>query len=661
LVTLTGAGGIGKTRLALELGHQSRDHYSGGTVYVQLSAVRSEVLVIPSMATALGVTVERGQSALDAIVDSVQQPVLLIADNLEQIEQVGPQIAQLLSATPMITVLATSRTALRIRGEHEYQVPVLDVGSAVAADVLALAPPPAVQMFVERARASRPGFELTADNASAVAEICRRLDGLPLAIELAAARVRLLSPDALLARLGNRLDTLGSGPADLPERQRTLRATIDWSFSLLDAAAADLMSALAVFNDGWTLEAAAAVCELDELDALVALEALDRQSLILVGDESGEPRFGMLTTVREYAQERLLARPDADDIAARHAAYFLQLLEQAGVGLLGRAQDEWRSRLAQDQGNLRAVLRSLLDRGDVEQACHFIRSIWPFWWLNDQLFEASAWISRAMEQLDGTGTMAQAELLWSAWATALNQGETTHVVDLMHRTLAAANAVDDPFLVAVSILLKSYTLPITGDLDAALDASTQAQRLFSAAGENFMAGLALSGLGTISQMRGDVAAARQYHEQAVTLGRALSNVRLLGQALSSLGMTMVSEGDLDEARRVIDEGAELFLAAGSGDGLNMALSAYALLAAKEGDLRRAAVARGAVEQIRGRIGISVWPVVAGVEAAFVRSVREALGDAEYEDALAEGAGLSRAEAVAAARGIPVSNVRKVDQ
>ena len=651
LVTLTGTGGIGKTRLALEVGTQLQGSYAGGITYVQLASLRDPALVLPTVATALGASVERGQPAIDAIVNLLSEPVLLIPDNLEQIEGAGAQLAELLSATPLITVLATSRTALRVRGEHEYQVPVLDVGAAGVAAV-EHSPAAAIQLFVDRARAARPGFELTAGNVAAVAEICRRLDGLPLAIELAAARVRLLPPEALLARLGNRLDSLGSGPNDLPERQRTLRATIDWSFSLLDESEAGAMADLSAFTDGWTIEAAVAVCERDELDLLDAMDALLRHSLILTAEEGSEPRFRMLATVKEYAAERQASHPDAAAVADRHAAYFLQLFEEGSRGLLGRGQSEWAARLARDQGNLRAVLRRHLERGDIEAAIHMIRTAWPFWWLRDQLFEANEWIGRAMPHIDGAGPVARAELLWAAWATTLQLGDGRGAVRLMHQALAAVDQVDDPVLRGLSLLLKSYTIPVTGDLDAAFAASFDACHLFRAIGEDFLTGLALSGIGTISQMRGDAAGARAYHEQAVAIGRSLDNGRLLGQSLSSLGMTLLAVGDADDARRCIDESADVFLSAGSAEGASMVLSAYALLAAHEGDFRRAAVARGAVENARRRIGINVWPVVAGVEEEFVTQVRAALGNDEYRAARAEGAALSLDEAVAVARGTP---------
>ena len=649
LVTLTGAGGIGKTRLALELGRQLGDSYPGGVHYVQLASVRDPALMLPTTATALGVTVERGQPALDAIVAAVQQPTLLIPDNLEQIDGAGRHLADLLSASPLLTVLATSRTSLRIRGEHEYQVPVLDVGDHQQT-LTAEAPAAAVALFADRARAARPGFELTADNMPAIAEICRRLDGLPLAIELAAARVRLLPPEALLQRLGNRLDTLGTGPSDLPERQRTLRATIEWSFGLLDDHLAGVLTTLAVFSDGWTLESASAVCQLDELDALETMDALNRQSLILMTDQGGEPRFRMLATVKEYALERLLARPDADAVADRHSSYFFQLVNQAYTGMLGRSQAEWGARLAQEQGNLRAVLRRYLDRGDINSASHAVRTIWPFWWLQDQLFEANEWIARALPHLDEAGPQERAELLWAAWSTALQLGRIESALQLQDQALAAVAAVDDPVLEGLSLLISSYTIPITGDLDAAFDVSLQALERFRAIGEPFLTGLALSGLGTVSAMRGDISAAREYHEQAVSVARRLQNKRLLGQALSSLGMTLLADGDVDLARRTIDESAEVLSASGSSEGVSLALSAYAMLAEHEGDFRRAAVARGAVEEIRRRIGIRVWPVVAGVEHEFTERVRAALGDTDYEAALAEGAAQPSDDALAAAGG-----------
>lgn len=648
LVTLTGAGGIGKTRLALEVASRVGDNYAGGIAYVQLASIRNAAFVLPTIATAVGATIERGQPALDAITRQVQQPLLLIPDNLEQIEDVGPELADLLTATPLVAVLATSRTPLRIRGEHEYPVPVLDVGASTELALESVSP--AVELFVDRARAARAGFELTADNIGAVAEICRRLDGLPLAIELAAARVRLLPPESLLTRLGNRLDTLGSGASDLPERQRTLRSTIDWSFSLLDAGLAKVMTELAVFADGWTLEAAAAVCDLDEFAALDAMEALDRHSLILSSQQGGEPRFRMLATVREYALERLALEPDAEEIAERHAAFYLRLLEQAYGGLLGSDQSRWGEGLAQEQGNLRAVLRRYFDQGAIEQASHVIRALWPFWWLQDQLIEADEWIARALPLRDRASPLARAELLWAAWSTTVQRGDNAGAVRLMDEAVAAIAAVEDPVLEALTLLLRSYTLPITGDIDGAFDASLQALERFRSIDVGFLTGMALTGLGTISQIRGDIAAARRYHQDAVTVGRNVGNKRMLGQALSSLGMAVLAEGEVAEARGYIEESGEVLGALRTADGVSLALSAYAQLALYEGDVRRAAVARGALEEIRRRIGITVWPIVANLEQELVQHLRAVLGDAAYEEALAEGAAQTLQEALTAATG-----------
>ncbi len=321
MVTLTGPGGIGKTRLAIAVGERLDASYQQGTVFVPLEAIAQPELVLPRIAAAVGATIEGSRPALDVLVEHfAETPTLLVLDNLEQVVGVAPELDELLARCPGLQILATSRTVLRLRAEREYPVGPLTVPAfAERPPMEELASLPAVRLFVDRAQAVRYDFALTEDNALAVVEICRRLDGLPLAIELAAARTRLLEPGALLARLGSRLDALGTGPVDLPERQRTLRATVEWSVGLLDDAEQQMLATLSVFVDGWTVDAAVHVSELTEDRALDLLDALAGHSLVNVDATDAGPRFHMLASVRELAAERLAASADLADVERRHA------------------------------------------------------------------------------------------------------------------------------------------------------------------------------------------------------------------------------------------------------------------------------------------------------------------------------------------------------
>ena len=336
LVTLTGPGGVGKTRLAVAVGERLRDRFGAGTVFVPLDTVTEHGLVLAAVGRMAGADLGRAGSPLEALVETFGDAAwLLILDNLEQVVQVGRDLGELLARCPGVVIVATSRTVLGLRAEREYPVPPLQAGPATAS-VAEAAAWPAVALFVDRARAVRPGFALTEGNAAAVAEICRRLEGLPLAIELAAARTRLLDPPALLDRLAASLDALGTGAVDLPERQRTLRATVGWSVGLLADAERSLLEVAAVFTDGWTIQAVAQVAGLEEDRALELCEALARHSLVYLDSTQLGPRTRMLETVRVFVAERLAARPDAAEIGRRHAGFYRALAEQADRPLARR-------------------------------------------------------------------------------------------------------------------------------------------------------------------------------------------------------------------------------------------------------------------------------------------------------------------------------------
>jgi predicted ATPase len=377
LVTLTGPGGIGKTRLAVAVGERLDDRYPAGAVFVPLASVATPELVLVSIASAVGADVARTQSPLDALVEHFgDTPVLLVLDNLERLVAAARDLDEVLTRCRGVKILATSRIALRLRGEREYPVPALTLPSASGdLRVEELASSPAIELFVDRARAVRSDFALTAENARAVAEICRRLEGVPLAIELAAARTRLLDPDALLARLETSLDATGTGPVDLPERQRTLRATIDWSVGLLDETERAMLSTLAVFADGWTIEAATRVAELNEDRTLDLIEALARQSLVRVDPTAHEPRFRMLETVREFIAEQSATNPDLADLQRRHANFFRDLAERADRPLRGAGQPEWAERLQVEKANLSAAIRWFLAH-DIKPLPHLFRVLW---------------------------------------------------------------------------------------------------------------------------------------------------------------------------------------------------------------------------------------------------------------------------------------------
>ena len=414
LVTLLGPGGIGKTRLALAAAEQLLERFADGACFVALESTRDPQLVPSAIAHALGVRETDASSLRNNLMQFVaDRHVLLVLDNFEQVIDAAPIVAELLSAAPQLEMLVTSRVVLRLSGEHEFPVPALelpDLGQLPAVDRVAECT--AVRLFVERAQAAKGEFTVTPQNAYAVAEICHRLDGLPLAIELAAARIRLLTPEAMLTRLAgtsshSSLKLLTGGARDHPSRQQTLRNTIEWSHSLLDAAEQRLFAALSVFVGGCTLDAVSAVYgdESEEADLLDLMSSLVDKSLVVRGLPSpidGEPRFNMLQVIREYALERLEASGQADAARQRHAAHYTGFARRADPEIRGAHQMIWLARLTSEHDNLRAVLRWSLDSGDGAGATELIWLLWLFWLINAHLQEAQQWAEEALAHVDAS-------------------------------------------------------------------------------------------------------------------------------------------------------------------------------------------------------------------------------------------------------------------
>ena len=401
LVTLTGPGGVGKSRLAVEVAQRLGPGFEDGVRFVELGSVRAAELVTAAIAAALGLNTSGGRLITDLKSYLRARRLMLVLDNFEQVMGAAPLVAELLRAAPGVVALVTSRMVLRLSGEHEFPVPPLPVppigAGGDAADVQRCA---SVRLFVQRAQAASAGFELTSGNAGAVAEICRRLDGLPLAIELAAARVRLLPPQALLARLDDRMGLLTGGARDLPERQRTLRTTLDWSFDLLSGGEQALFARLGVFAGTFDLPAAEAVgaAAADPADpgraghVMDTLGSLVDSSLVRPQTRNGEPRFGLLETIREYALERLRDGADWREAHDRHAAYFRALAEPAPAELQGPGQLAWLDRLETEHGNLGAAMSWLVEQDQLEPAIQLSWATWRFWWLRGHAEELASYV-----------------------------------------------------------------------------------------------------------------------------------------------------------------------------------------------------------------------------------------------------------------------------
>ncbi len=648
LVTLTGPGGVGKTRLAVAVGQRLRDRFDAGTVFVPLEAVTEPGLALAAVGRMAGADLARTGPPLEALAEMFGDDAwLLILDNLEQVLQVAPDLGELLARCPRVVILATSRTVLRLRAEREYPVAPLPAGPATGSADEAAAWP-AVALFVDRARAVRPGFALTAGNAAAVAEICRRLEGLPLAIELAAARTRLLDPAALLDRLAASLDALGTGAIDLPERQRTLRATVEWSVGLLTDAERSLLEVTAVFTGGWTIPAAAQVAGLAEDRALELLEALARHSLVYTDSADLGPRSRMLETVREFVAERLAARPDADQVGRRHAEYYRALAEQADRPLRGPGQNEWLERLQADAGNLAAAVRWYLAH-DAGPLPHLFRVLWLFWTRRDMEREARPWVEQLLPAAGALDPQLRAELAWTAAVLAVDTGDDAAALAARERLAPLLAGMQDPFLHAVSQLALAWTSPIAGDLDGALREVAVSLAELRGQDEPVFTAIAAFGVGSLETALGRHDDASRHLREARDLAQRFGGDWLSAGCQAELGILEVLGGRLDEARVLLDQALDLSQAARSTPFVTLCLAAHAWLALAEGDPERAALLEGAAEGLRRRVGLPTWPLLRRVEAELVAQVRERLGAGQFDQAFSAGSALTQREAIAVTR------------
>ena len=533
LLTLTGAGGTGKTRLALAVAERILPNYPNGVFFIDLSPITEAGLVASGIAQTLGVRESEGQPLADTLRAYLRgKRSLLVLDNFEQVVDAAPLLLDLLRTAPRLSLLVTSRVVLRLSGEREYPVPPLPVPNAAEGDLAAVADVPAVALFVERARSVRPGFALTTDNAAAVADICSRLDGLPLALELAAARMRVLSPAALRDRLDRRLEVLTGGGRDLPPRQRTLRDTIAWSYNLLAPEEQTLLRRLSVFAGGCTFAAAEEVCKGDGdlgLDMLDGLSSLVEKSLLRQGsDTEAEPRFSMLETIREFALERQAQSEPPDLVQHQHAAFFLQLAETAQPELSGADLLAWLSRLEAVQNNLRAALRWALEHGARELALRLAGALWWFWDLSGNYAEGRSWLEAAlaMPQTAGAGEAAdgalRARALLGTGVLAWVQRDIASALDRLTQSLALFHAAGHEAGAAEALHYLGMAC-LDSDPAAMRVHLTESTELFLRLGDPRSRAMALTNEATLAEQSGDYARARAQAEESLALFRALGD------------------------------------------------------------------------------------------------------------------------------------------
>jgi predicted ATPase/DNA-binding SARP family transcriptional activator len=593
LLTLTGIGGIGKTRLALELVRRLAPEFRQGSAVATLAAVRDPTLVARAILEALEVP-EVGGDADELLTKALaSSEVLLLVDNFEQVLPAARTIAQLLDAAPGLKIVVTTRAPLHIAAEREYPVPPL-------------ADDEAAELFVSRAQAANPNFELSEPNAAAVAELCARLDGLPLAIELAAARTKLLPPATLLSRLGNRLELLTGGRRDAPQHQQTLRMTLDWSHDLLDADAQRLFAQLGAFAGGCMLESAEAVC--DE-PVLAALETLVDESLVRQRETlRGEPRFSMLEIVREYALERLADSGGTEELRRRHLAHFVALAEEAEPELSkGDDQILWFARLEDEHDNLRAALAFALETGDAASALRLAVGIRRFWQIHGYLAEGREALEAALTAASDDPSELRADALNMVGILAAEQGQFESSEASFKAALEEARAVGSTRVMSSSLVNLGNLAFYGGDLDAAGRLYKESIQHFESLGDLRGQALATENIGLMALTAGDMPEAVKWLTDALDLARDGGDDREIAAAARSLAAATIEFGEADHARELLTESLALARELGESHGVAICLETFAGLAATGGEVVRAATLFGAADAIRSSIGAQRQP------------------------------------------------------
>jgi predicted ATPase/class 3 adenylate cyclase len=650
LLTLTGPGGTGKTRLSLQVAAEVADQFRDGAFFVPLEPITDPALVPSTIAATLGVQDSSNRPALERLVDYLKdRQVLLVLDNFEQVLDGAPAVGEILRASPGSKAIATSRAPLRVYGEQEFAVPPLGLPPLASAGVEALTQYEGVTLFIERALAVRSDFQVTNSNAPAVAMICSRLDGLPLAIELAAARIRLLPPEAILERLEHRLSLPGSGGArDLPARQQTLRGAIAWSHDLLDEPGKRLFARCGVFVGGFGLAEAELVCgPAEELgtDVLDGLAALSDQSLLRQDDVGGQPRFRMLETIREFAVEQLASGGEETEIRRRHTQAYLALVQAAEPELLGKGQTRWLDVLEREHDNIRAALTWAFEAGDATTAVAIASAFWRFWHMRGHLAEGAA---RTATLLQMPEVSIDPELLLRALTAAGGvvywQGDLPKAASYYDQALDIARRIDDPERLADALYNSIWPYLVDrADVDKAAARAAEALEAFRGLSDEAGIAKSLWALGNIHRLREENGAAVPVLEEAADRFRRLEDHFNLAWSLHTLGLVYFHLDDMTTAARYWRESLETFAAARDVSGIAMGFDNHASLATRAGEHIRALRLAGASSAMTSASGAGLRSIINAMEGRGAQL--EAVSAEDAERAVADGQALTTDEAI----------------
>ena len=604
LVTITGLGGVGKTRMALEIGRLLRAAFPDGVHFVNLASVRDPALVMAAIAHATGVR-DSGSSPLRQRVASSLRPSrsLLVMDNFEQVADAAGEVSALLGVCPDVKCLVTSRCALRLQGEHEYVLIPLQSPPAASDNAAELMRFPAVELFSQRVQAVLPGWEMDEVSAPAVGEICRRLDGLPLALELAAARTKILAPVALLDRLDDQHALLSRGTRDADDRHQTLQATLDWSYDLLDSAAALLFPRLSVFAGGWTLDALVDVCGTGgEMQILDAFATLVDSSLVWRTGRSGTPRFTLPVTIREYAAAKLRHDGSRDVVGRRHLAWFLGLAETAAAELTASSQMQWLQVLADEHANLRAALEYAITVRDSDSAHRLATALWRYWEINGHLAEGRKWFSLVLELSDPVHPAIRAHAFRAAGNLARDQGDFDAALKSQQRALVLFNAVGDGAGAAAALNNMAIVELDRGEVEAAVAHFEASLQGFTEAGEEWGIALLLCNLSRALRTGSELARAEEMARKSILAFERLGDPRGTARSLAQLGLILGRNAQLTESLRLQTRSAALFQQIGDRAGLARSLESVAWVQARLGNPGAAAWLLGHAEKLRAEVG-----------------------------------------------------------
>jgi predicted ATPase/DNA-binding winged helix-turn-helix (wHTH) protein len=668
LVTLTGIGGTGKTRLAREVARRMLEEFTDGVFFVALADVQNPEFVLSAIVQPFGVKETGNQTLIETLKNFLKDKhLLLVTDNFEQVIAAAPVLNEILKAAPRVKILATSRILLKLSAEREFVVPPLDFPSDFGESTLeTLAECEAVKLFVERAQAAKSNFVFNDENAAIVAEICLRLEGLPLAIELAAARIKILSPQQILERLESRLKLLTGGARDLPARQQTMRGAIEWSYDLLGEAEKILFRRIAVFAGGFTVEAVETVCGNNEvqspkskvkspktkdkkstieIDMLNCLTTLVENSLVFQTDAGrGEARFRLLEVVREYALEQLEASGESDLLKKSHSAFFLKLAQDAEPQITSKEDAKWLRLIGEELNNLRAAFSWLIDN-DTATAINLAGALRETWALRNQLSEGRKWFETALERAGDAPAAARFKLLNGLGQVTKFEGDYAASEKASREGLSAGREANDLRQIAIASRGLAAAVKGQGNFSAARKYYEEALAISREIGEKFGIAVSLNALGDLARIEGDFKAARPFFEESLAICRELGNKQGISCTLNNLGAVAFALDDYVAARLHFAEGLTTTQELGDKFTLSYSLDGFAALAVKSGDAEQAMQLAGAAEHLRESLGFDTEPAERRFREAYLAELSFAADQKSLTEAREQGRRLKIQKAV----------------